>query len=197
MKIKFLLSITVFIALSIQIYAQRQTKSGIVISMGSGSLKTNVNSSFQGNSEADYKSNFSIGYRFRIQPLTIYPLFLDLDANLGMKSWHSSYGISLIEPPKYEASSQYYFVSASGTLNYPVYKGLSIGAGFEPTYYFRQSGENSSVNFGIPVVGKIAYNFKFLELGLSYKYGLINTIKTDYMDSGKFQDWQLSVWIPF
>ncbi len=197
-NIKFVILFLTVCGLSLP--SQGQTKSGLIISTGSGSINVDINPSYLGNttfSEIDYKSNFSVGYRFRFHSLEISPLFLDLDANLGMKSWQSLYGQSRMEPPAYEASSQYFYFSTSGTANYPIYKGLSIGLGIEPTYYFSQSGESSKNAFDIPVVGKIAYNFKIVEVGFNYKYGLMNVIKTDHIDSGKFRDWQLSVWIPF
>ncbi|WP_160150104.1 outer membrane beta-barrel protein [Parabacteroides sp. Marseille-P3160] len=198
MRKKLLVLLTVFCALSLHV--QGQIESGLVVGVGLGSLNTDINPSTQEKikfSEVDYKSNFSIGYRFRIRPAEVLPLFVDLDANLGIKSWHSSYSNSLSEPPLYEASSQYYFLSAGGTANYPIYKAWSIGAGIEPTYYFKQDGESSNNEFDVPLVGKLAYHFKLFELGISYKYGLMNTIKTDYIKSGKFRDWQLSIWIPF
>ncbi|MDR0430753.1 MAG: hypothetical protein LBH58_09790 [Tannerellaceae bacterium] len=198
MKIKFLVLLAVFCmapALS-----QAQTESGIVVGGGIGSLRADINPSFVGTgivNKIDYKAAFSAGYRFRLHPLAASPLFLDLDAALGLKLWHSDYGQSSLEPSQYEVSSQYYFVAASGMVGYPLYKGLRVAAGIEPTYYFRQNGEDSKNSFDIPLAGKIAYNFKIVEIGVSYKHGLMNVVKTGHIDSGKFRDWQLSVWIPF
>lgn len=85
-----------------------------------------------------------------------------------------------------------------GTVNYPVYKGLSVGLGVEPTYYFVSYEKNDMKRpLDVPFVGKIAYNFKFMELGISYKHGLMNVVETKDFASGRFRDWQVSVWIPF
>ncbi len=198
MRKKLLILLTIFCALSLHV--QGQIESGLIVGAGLGSLSSDISLSTQGEikfSEVDYKSNFSVGYRFRIRPDEAPILFVDLDANLGMKSWHSAYKKSNLEPAIYEASSQYFFLSAGGTANYPIYKAWSIGAGIEPTYYFKQDGESSKNKFDVPLVGKLAYKFNIFELGISYKYGLMNIIKTDYIKSGKLREWQLSVWIPF
>lgn len=73
-----------------------------------------------------------------------------------------------------------------------------MGAGVEPVYYFAgYEKEDMKHPFDVPFVGKIAYNLKFMELGISYKHGLSNVIETKDFTSGKFRDWQVSVWIPF
>jgi hypothetical protein len=198
MKIKFLILLAAFCAAPL--LSQAQTESGLIVGGGIGSLKVDINPSFLGTgivNEIDYKANFSVGYRFRLRPLAASPLFLDLDAALGMKLWHSDYGKSHLEPSSYEGTSEYFSVAAGGMVGYPLYKGLRVAAGIEPTYYFRQDGENSKNSFDIPLAGKIAYNFNRFEIGVSYKHGLMNVVKTGHIDSGKFRDWQLSVWIPF
>lgn len=180
--------------------AQSQTESGIVVSGGIGSIQTKLNSSVQEKAtpyDIEYKYNVSLGYRFRLHSAKTPSLFYDLDAGLGMKSWHSTYGKTSGVPPTYEATSNMFSVFGSGTVNYSIYKGLSIGAGLQPTYYFYQNGENNKNKFDIPVVAKIAYRFKVLEIGISYKHGLMNTLKTDYLKSGKLREYNLSLWIPF
>ncbi|MDR1403897.1 MAG: hypothetical protein LBJ60_09415 [Tannerellaceae bacterium] len=198
MKKNFVLMLTAFCALSLSSHSQ--IKSGLVVGAGLGNIRANINTATLKNTnfrEINGRSNVSVGYRFRFLSLTDSPLFFDLDANAGLKFWHSAYRRSYREPAIYEASSKYYFVSLNGMAAYPLYKGLHIGAGVEPTYYFRQEGESSKNAFDIPLVGRIAYDFKLFEVGLSYKHGLMNVIKTDRISSGKFRDWRLSVWIPF
>lgn len=99
------------------------------------------------------------------------------------------------QPARTEANQLLYSLSIRGTFNYILYKGLSIGAGVEPTWYF-DSGIN---NFDTPLVGKAAYNLGKFEVGLSYKHGLMNALKgtNENIKSGKFRDVQLSVFIPF
>jgi hypothetical protein len=184
-----------------------QNKSGLIIGGGGGNMTTQLQPSvLTSPNEISYKFNFSIGYLFRIQSAG-NKLYFDVNPNIGMHSWYSIYGEkggyypnneqNSKELSRYEVSTQFYHVSASGTVNYNVYKGLSIGVGVEPTYVFFLEGENARKSFDIPPVGKISYNFNVFELGISYKYGLMNVIKTDRIASGKFRDLQLSVFIPF
>ena len=198
MKSRLLVLLIIFSGLTH--YAQSQFQSGILINGGLGAIKTELNSSTQEQFKAadiNYKYNLSLGYRFRIIPSIAPILFVDLDANVGFKLWNSAYIKSYMEPPIFSASSTYYFVSAAGTINYPIYKGFSVGAGFEPTYYFRQGGEGSNKKFDIPVIAKAGYKFNKFELGVTYKLGLMNTLQTNYLSSGKFRDLQLSLWVPF
>jgi hypothetical protein len=69
--------------------------------------------------------------------------------------------------------------------------------GLEPTYLIWQEGEDSQNNFDLPIVAKLAYDFGPFELGINYKYGLMDLIKTDDVQSGKFREWQFSLFIPF
>lgn len=125
------------------------------------------------------------------------PLFFDVDAGLETKKWESSYGKTTGAPDMLEVHSQRYSVFAAATANYTLYKGLSVGAGLAPSYYFYQDGEDNKRHFDVPLIAKVAYNFKIFELGVSYKYGLTNSLKTDYLKSGRLQEWNLSLWIPF
>ena len=194
--------------LSLPVGAQTQT--GLLVGGGSGNfsfgeIKPRENKSLR---DVDYKLNGFVGYRFRLHPFTSCKAFVDLDASVGVKSWDYLYRPILKQQPSdnpnigglYTASSSAYacFASLGGTINCPVYKGLSVGAGVEPVYYFAgYEKEDMKHPFDVPFVGKIAYNLKFMELGISYKHGLSNVIETKDFTSGKFRDWQVSVWIPF
>jgi len=46
-------------------------------------------------------------------------------------------------------------------------------------------------------VAKIAYNLKVVEIGITGKYGLMNILETESLKSGKIQELQLSLFIPF
>lgn len=178
--------------------AQTITKHGIIANGGIGyiskELKPSQDIKF---SDISYKSSYSVGYRFRLNP-NINPFFIDIDANIGVKIWDSKYYTDLnLMPPRYSISTHHYFFSIGGTFNYSLYRGLNIGLGIEPTYYFYQDGEKSSNKFDIPLLGKVAYDLGKFEAGLSYKHGLTDIIKTDRIKSGKFREIQLSVFIPF
>ena len=91
MKHHILFLIAICCAFSLQ--TQSQNKSGLILQGGSGMIKSVIEPTFLETIiiyDINYKSNFSIGYRFHIkQPGT--PIFFNLDANLGMKLWHSKY----------------------------------------------------------------------------------------------------------
>lgn len=203
-----------FLACSVlSVNAQKQVKSGLLINGGFGSVNPEFKLPLEGYinfSQVDYKMNLSVGYRFRFLNSFSNPsVFIDWDMYIEMKSWNSTYRRSYIESPAYDgstpnyneppifaASTQYYFVSTGGSVNYILYRGLSLGVGLEPSYVLFQEGENNTKKFDAPLLGKLAYDFGFMEVGVNYKYGLTNMIKTDRINSGKFRDWQVSVFIP-
>lgn len=208
-KIKTTLLFLFLLFLSLPVGAQTQT--GLLVGGGSGSFSYGgIKARYENMTlrDVDYKLNGFVGYRFRLHPFTSCKAFVDLDASVGVKSWDYLYRPILKQQPSdnpqvggiYFLSSSAYacFASLGGTINYPVYKGLSVGVGVEPVYYFAgYEKEDMKHPFDVPFVGKIAYNLKFMELGISYKHGLSNVIETKDFTSGKFRDWQVSVWIPF
>lgn len=155
-----------------------------------------------------YNSNMMLGYRFRIPHYDI-PAFLDIDPMIGLKSWSSDYklknqlqepgenGYQFDGPSNYSAQNIYFFGAVALTANYSLLKNLSVGVGLAPSYWISTAGEDTSKKIDIPLVAKVGYNLKYFELGLAYKHGLMNSIKTDYIQSGNFRDVQVSIWIPF
>lgn len=209
LKMKKLLFVSVIFIMATALEAQEKTKSGLLIGGGKGFLSNRLTSNIE-YFESNYKYNISIGYRFRVYPTTKPSLFLDLDANLGAKSWYTyakeynKYNPDeLTNPYSYSPilasmKSIYFFSSVASTINYTLYKRLSLGIGLEPTYFFFTSDEKKIRNFDLPAVAKIGYNFRFLEIGLTYKHGLMKVLQDkQYLLSGQFRDWQISIWIPF
>ena len=200
MKKYYLLLLALFCMATFTVKAQHE--SGFLVGSGIGSMnKDFYQNKFVSSYSASYRFNLSLGYRYRA--FTATPLFFDMDANLGVRQWHSEYVPNSYYSDAYysmiikDYTSNFYFLSVGGTANYSLYKGLSIGLGVEPTYYFKCTGEDSDNHFDVPLVGKVAYRFRPIEIGLSYKYGLMNVVKNENMKSGKFRDLQLSLWIPF
>jgi len=116
------------------------------------------------------------------------------------------------------------FISVGGTVNYSIIKNLSIGLGIEPVYFYKHrrhffKTDLSSVSYGygdfefegsglaeemdsnnkidIPVVAKVAYEFKKFEVGITGKNGLVNVFQSPYLKSGRYCELQLSLFIPF
>ena len=176
-------------------------------------------------SEIDYNANAALGYRFRFKQPAPRAFHFDVDVSGGVKflrtnvrgDWQD-YEEGSIEgyKPAYGggsgyfahssvASSQNWFTSIGLTANYSIFKNFSIGLGVEPTYYFKGDKwlvehwgvPDVKTHFDVPVVGKIAYNLKFMEIGITGKYGLANVLESTYLKNGKIGDLQLSVFIPF
>jgi hypothetical protein len=186
--------------------AQVQLKHGLLIGGGKGSISTkidpsytNINGHTVGYTDYKYKANVSLGYRFRLNQTASPKTFLDIDVYAGTKSitdfvWFQM-PVDGIPIDAYGSSGTRLFTnfSIAATYNYRIYKGLSAGIGIEPIFYI--GGDKKS--FDVPVVCKAGYDFKYFELSINCKYGLMNSIKDDYLKSGKFNDWQIQLFIPF
>ena len=204
----------VFIFLVCVYGASAQFKSGMIISGGKGSLSNmKLSDEIINKSEVpfwlsrDYKFNAALGYKFRFQPKTMR-FFYDIDLHLGVRqikfeysnfhyqynedgslNWDSdteTYGASVSE-------SCYYF-SINPSWNYRIIKGLHAGVGIEPTFY---SIDFDKFKFDTPLTARIGYDFRFIDVAFIYKVGLFNTMDPDYLSSGRFDDWQIQVFIPF
>lgn len=209
---KLLISFIAIVCVTLSVSAQLRT--GLVLGGGAwGNINAKANASTLENMDiidVNFKSSFMLGYRFRLHHNSM-PGFLDLDANVGLKNWNSTYGSSdgygknamegdedYNQPAPFSgAKSNYLYTSISATTNYYVVKKLSLGVGVEPTVWISKSGEENSKTFDMPLVAKIGYDFNFLEVGLTYKHSFVNSVKSNHLDSGKFNDLQFSIWIPF
>lgn len=208
--------------------AQVKLETGLLLNGGTGNMKTTLNPAPADRqlmfSDFKNKAAFSIGYRFRLLPQKSRFLY-DIDLNVGGRLWGYDYYAPLLEAPgeggyyyssTHSPSTKAVYASLGATVGYRIYKGLSVGAGIEPTYYFYQShairgesndgtgesfyyvgGNDKKRAFDVPLVGRVSYNFGFMEVGLTYKRGLANVVKNPQIKSGKFSDWQLSLFFPF
>ena len=116
------------------------------------------------------------------------------------------------------------FISVGGTVNYSIIKNFSIGLGIEPVYFYRHrrhyfkedlsrikdwrdygyevsdlyvEEKDNNKKFDLPVVAKVAYDFKKFEVGITGKYGLVNVFESPHLKSGRYGELQLSIFIPF
>lgn len=188
-------------------HTQSQIKSGLLFQGGSGVIKAVIEPAYLESILAydiHYKSNFDIGYRFQIKQAGTV-LFYNFDAKLGMKLWQTNYYMENQENEpsnpydnmlSKEESTDFYLASLSASVNYSIYQGLNAGIGLEPVFLITHIGANHNF-FDMPLVVSLAYNLGPVELGIIYKYGFFNLIKSDYIQSGKFRDLQLSLFIPF
>ncbi|MDR2472913.1 MAG: hypothetical protein LBD53_05015 [Tannerella sp.] len=185
MKTRFLM---IFLVVS-QISMAQSIKHGLTVHYGKSdfvAMKHPADVSF---SKLDYHLNAAIGYKFRLN-YESKPYFIDFDLGLGLHKYRLwtgnenafSSGLSLL-----------CYGSLGATYNYQIYKGLSAGAGIEPTLYY-----DNSYDIDFPLVAKISYDLKFIGVALMYKYGLTNALKVDSdITKGKIRGWQVQAFIPF
>ncbi len=198
---KIILS-AVFVLFTAVLSAQVISRHGLVLNGGIGRQNTIFTYKEIPYAMESYNSGYAIGYRFRFNHPAPQRFHYDCDLNLGVKLWHYLYleqfpGDNHMRPI-HDGRALYGYASIGGTANYSVIKNLSIGLGIEPTYFFMREGQWSENKYDIPLVGKVAYNFNFLEVGISYKYGLMNVFEPDFfIKPGKFRKVQLSLFIPF
>lgn len=81
--------------------------------------------------------------------------------------------------------------SLTGMANYNIFKGLNIGLGVQPTVYIWEEKF-----FDIPLLAKVSYDLKYVELGFSYKYGLTRNYKVPLFKDNRLSQWQFSIYIP-
>jgi len=191
-----------------------QLKSGMIFAGGTGHLsniKEAPGSTLEevvnlgGSKMNRYTFNAALGYKFRIQPKNLFHFF-DIDLYAGLKGSNSEYlyrgqettaeGLQVYNTIESGGSGAYYYFALNPSYNYKLYKKLHIGAGIEPTLYFT-NGE-AKWKFDIPTTLRIGYDFKYFDMAISYKMGLLNPMKSSkYYSSGNLNDIQLQMFIPF
>lgn len=202
-KILFLL-----LLVSSSVFAQ--TEHGLLVGGGVGfpmqdSRKSDWDPSHFGYNH-DVKGNGMIGYRVRFLPER--KSFFDVDAMIGFQSM-STYRYS----PFFEGNRDGNYeggkdgksftdfimpISVAGSWNYRLSNKFHFGLGVIPTLYVQPQAV-----FDLSVMAKVGYRLsKRCELGLSYQYGCLNTLK-HFNDGpalgrrGHLSDLMLSVYIPF
>ena len=157
------------------------------------------------------RPQFTVGYRFRFLPQEQF--FYDVDIRAGFQ-WTNShhynvylggvteYGdgsFSYIENEDNRQFSEFLIpLSVSASWNWHISKRFHVGAGIAPTLYV-----SPNAVFDLGVLAKVGYRVsKHLELGLTYQYGCLNTLKHFENDGkagrrGHLSDLMLSVYVPF
>jgi len=144
----------------------------------------------------------SAGFRFRIQPEKMNH-FYDFDLLLGLKKYKSrnneytyiSNGEVIIQQASYLQYTDFSF-SFGGSYNYKIFNNFSAGIGISPTVYLIAQGK-PECKFDIPVDIRTAYNFRFVEAGLYYNMGFLNSMYSKDFSSGKRSEWGISLFISF
>ncbi|MDR0891772.1 MAG: hypothetical protein LBN24_04080 [Mediterranea sp.] len=181
-------------------HAQRTLQSGIMIEGGVGHTSAQYFYSFPLN-DIDYKASVAVGYQFRIRPILSKHFFIDVNPMIGVRFQSSKYAYSDVDYYNgwgflHTGGRTFYHLSLGGMANCSLWKGLNIGVGVEPTYVFAQEEKETNLKFHLPLVGKLGYDFGPVEVAVKYKHGLTNAIKNSFVKSGKFREWQLSLFVP-
>ena len=203
MKKVFLFASMLFI--SIMYVSAQVTQHGLILNGGLGRVEAKIDKLGERWDDIEYKVGLSLGYRLRINLPEPKSFHYDLDVNAGVKgarvaNWYGrgEYGYGYGFDYGYDGSSggaAFHYTSIGFTANYSLIKNLSAGLGLEPTYFFK--ADEIKNRFDLPVVAKIAYNLKVVEVSISGKYSPVNVFEMDYLKSGKIREVQLSVFIPF
>ena len=145
------------------------------------------------NSYIKGKAALEFGYRFRLQP-NKSRFFYDIDASGGYSKYEYAMNFLPKENTQYTGSSGSNVLlsfSLTGMANYNIFKGLNIGLGVQPTVYIWEKKF-----FDIPLLAKVSYDLKYVELGFSYKYGLTRNYKVPLFKDNRLSQWQFSIYIP-
>ena len=154
------------------------------------------------------RPQITVGYRFRFLPREKF--FYDLDIRAGFQwtdSHHYNYYLGYLPDGNGgymtggDHTSFHEFlvpISISASWNWQFGKGFHLGAGLAPTLYV-----SPNPVFDLGVLAKFGYRVcKHLELGLTYQYGCLNTLKHFENDGkagrrGHLSDLMFSVYVPF
>lgn len=200
---KNLILLGLFLLVTSFISAQGLQSTGIIVGAGKGYISGNlIDKTSDGvlldkaNSSLKRKAVYDLGYRFRFATKSDR-FFYDIDV-LGSYSRVYSDCAFLSDDlnVNYVNASSYndlLSVGIGGTFNYRIVKGLNVGIGMQPTLYVWDTAKKK---FDAPVIGKIGYDFGFMELAFSYKQGLTKQYNFSNFKKCRMSSWQFSVYVP-
>ena len=191
-----------FAVTNLSISAQQLKSTGIIVGAGGGHITSDLPNSLNGltvdksNSFLNRKAVLELGYRFRFEPRKTNS-FYDVDILGGYSKSDYAINYNSTSDTNYGGSSgnKYHLsVGISGTVNYKIIKGLSVGLGVQPMVYL---WETSKKVFDAPIIAKAGYDFRFFELAFAYKQGLSKTYHiSDFKGGSRLSNWQFSIYIP-
>lgn len=199
------------LTLLISVCATAQVKSGLIVG-ASHSIKTSDMAGLLDNGsdphkmyDYQWKSKFgiSIGYQFRFELSKRF--FLDASV-LGKMQQEEVKADFMLDESGFRQidlnSKKWLFAPAvNGTVNYRIWKGLSVGLGIEPTLFFNTDkvkyNQVQKQVFDCPVLIKAGYGFKNIEFAISYKHGFKSLYNNSmFSSSTKNKELQVSVFVP-
>lgn len=193
--------------------AYSQNKSGLLFGAGVGfeSTALDPNSKYIAHkiySYFNYKYNGYLGYRFRFETKDQGKLFFDIDPMLKLQVINiedlSYFSAKDNQTIPYSSNPYLFFnvaekntvnlqFSVASSLNYKLTDKLYAGIGVEPTWNIvTEQGKR----FDVSAIGRVGYDFKVLELALTYRHGFINVMDKYRFDKARTSDLNISVFIP-
>ncbi|MDU8957791.1 MAG: hypothetical protein E7G31_16280, partial [Bacteroides sp.] len=102
------------------------------------------------------------------------------------------------DSPKYSVNGKY--LSIGTVFSYECFSNFRLGVGADVAWYVNRLGAstyNSKKNaIDIPIVARVSYTLKWLELQLSYKQGTCNLMNTSGVGKVTSRNIQFSVFMP-
>jgi hypothetical protein len=141
------------------------------------------------------RPSFNLGYQLKFDIKERYVL----DAALLFNSRGVHANVIEFDIEKVNETKRFNAIALNGVFNYKIWKGIRIGAGVEPTFYWNTKYWDNlkKTAFDVPLVVKAGYDFDFMEVSLSYKHGLSPIIEgVGHAFEAKTRDVQLSVFVP-
>lgn len=197
-------NLLLLLLLSFSVCANAQTiRHGVIVGVSDSWLKT---SGYPGMS--DYTGAYGITkekWKPRISFNAGYQIQFDirekyvLDAALLFQSrgvhvkYRPSTNVVVDETKRFNS------IALNGVFSYKIWKGIRAGLGIEPTYYWNTDywGNGKKSVFDYPLVIKAGYDFKVVEVSLSYKNGFNSIMSTvGHAFDAKSRDIQMSVFVP-
>jgi len=144
--------------------------------------------------EWKHKPSFTVGYGFQFDVKKSF--VIDAALLYHSRGVHVAYNSTFTDFT--DESKQLNVLSLNGVVNYKIWKGLSVGIGMEPTWYLNTKIADNIVSNALdfPLVVKTGYNFKIMEVSLSYKYGFESIYKGVITKEAVPRDLRLSVFVP-
>lgn len=196
-------NLLLLLLLSFSICANTQTiKHGVVLGVSDSWLKTSdypgggfgLSPGFE-NEKWKARMSFNIGYQLKYD---IKDRFV-LDAAMLFNSRGVHVNIIKDNIEKADETKRFNALALNGVFNYKIWKGIRLGAGIEPTFYWNTKYWDNlkKTAFDVPLVVKAGYDFNFMEVSLSYKHGLKPIMEgVGHAYKAKTRDVQLSVFLP-
>lgn len=181
--------------------AQMLRSSGLMLYGGKNTVNYQMTSPEKGlppfdlaNSHLGADFTLGAGYRWRLNcPDTGWFFDLSLSARYGRYSYGFRYLSSDVHTTYVggEGIRNLWSASVTGSVGRYLFRGLNLSVGVEPTFYFYDKSF-----FDLPVFARLAYDFRFMEVAVQYKWGMTRKFNMSPFLRNRLSGWECSVYIP-